>query len=386
MDIGDLTNQGVGVGRVDGWVVMVALALPGERVRARVFRNHGNYSEADLVDVLERSADRVEPVCPLFGRCGGCQYQNLAYPAQLDWKRRQIESLFDHHAGIRVAIDPVVPSPRAYGYRTKLTPHYDKPRGGVVGPIGFLVRGRRFDLVDVGHCPIGTEGINRALPGFRERVRREAAGRRKGATLLLRDAGDGVTDDPRAVITERVGDLTLRFEAGTFFQNNPFLLPALVDHVRAEACGDGVTRLVDAYCGCGLFALACARECADVIGVELSRKSIAWARENAEANGLGNCAFQAADAADVFAGIPFDPKETAVIIDPPRRGCDAVFLDQLFGFRPRRVVYVSCNPATQLRDLARFLGHGYRPGRVRPFDMFPQTKHLECVMTLVAED
>lgn len=383
----DLSNQGVGVGRVNGWVVMVAGALPGELVRTRIFRNHKNYSEGDLIEVIERSPDRVEPRCALFGVCGGCQYQHLAYEAQLDWKRRQIVALLEHMAGVGFEVDEVEPSPAPYGYRTKLTPHYDKPRGGDPGPIGFLKAGRRFELVDVPQCPIATPGINAALPELRENVRREAIDRRKGATLLLREASEGVVTDPHGVVTEQVGSLTLRFEAGTFFQNNPYLLPALVNHVRAEAVGVGdCDCLADAYCGCGLFALACAGEFARVVGIEISEKSVASARANAALNRIEHCEFRAADAVELFEGLGFDGARTCVVVDPPRAGCGKDFLQQLFAFCPRRVVYVSCNPATQMRDLTAFAGAGYRLARVKPFDMFPQTKHLETVMTLMLQE
>ncbi len=381
--VDDLTNMGVGVGRVEGWVVMVPYSLPGERVRARIFRNHKNYSEGDLIEVVEPSPQRVEPVCALFGQCGGCQYQNLAYPAQLEWKRRQIEALIERMAGLSFPVEPVVPSPRPYGYRTKLTPHYDKPRHGDPGPIGFLKSGQRFELVDVVQCPIATDAINAALPALREEVRRQASARRKGATLLLREGLEGVTTDSHHIVTEKVGHLTLQFEAGTFFQNNPSLLPALVQHVMHEAALDNDCEfLADAYCGCGLFALACAPSFRRVVGVEVSEKSVSAARANAALNRLDNCVFIAADAFRLFEAVNFPGSKTCVIIDPPRAGCDNDFLRQLFAFSPRRVIYVSCNPATQMRDLSRFSEAGYKLARVRPFDMFPQTRHLETVMTL----
>src|SRR5262249_52783482 len=143
---------------------------------------------------------------------------------------------------------------------------------------------------------------------------------RRGATLLLRDAASGVTTDPRAVITERVGDLTLRFPAGDFFQNNPSLLPALIDRVATEAAGTGARFLVDAYSGSGLLALAAAPRFEQVIGVEVSEASVRWARENAAHNGRPNCTFIAADASAVFAAVPFAGPDSVVIVDPPRKG------------------------------------------------------------------
>jgi len=397
LPISTLTNQGQGLGRIElpgeanrRWVVMVPFALPGETVRVRVFRNHANFSEADLLDVLTPSPHRVAPLCPLFGRCGGCQYQHLNYKEQLGWKRQQVEELLAHMAGVTFPVAPVRGSPREYGYRSKITPHFGTPREGAELPIGFLRQGTRFDIVDVPHCDIATPAINQRLTEVRAEVRAAAAGGafERGATLLFRDAGGAITTRHEDEITEEVAVtdgpvLRLRFLARDFFQNNPFILPAFVGYVREQARASGARHLVDAYCGSGLFALASAGAFARVAGVEVSESSVAFARRNAEANAITNASFHASDAAALFARLDFPGPETVVIIDPPRKGCDDSFLQQLFHFGPRAVVYVSCDPATQMRDLKGFLAAGYDVTAVQPFDLFPQTRHLECVTTLV---
>ena len=403
LEISTLTNLGVGLARVPHpedpaarWVVMVPFTLPGERVRARIFRNHKNYSEADLVEIVQASPDRVaEPPCPLFGRCGGCQDQHLAYPAQLVWKRQQVEELLKYMAGIEFPVSPVIGSPKRFGYRSKITPHFHPPRPGsdpAELPIGFLRQGTRFDIVDVPRCPIATDAINVELTAARGRVRAKAAAGdyERGATLLLREASGAVTTDYDAVIIETVADperpdaapLRLRFLARDFFQNNPFILPAFTAYVRAQAAASGARFLVDAYCGSGLFALVCARAFERVAGVEISESSVVFAKQNAELNGIANATFLAGDASAIFAGLEFPSAETAMVIDPPRKGCDEAFLSQLFEYGPKVVVYVSCDPATQMRDLRAFTAAGYAVTAVQPFDLFPQTRHLECVTTL----
>jgi tRNA/tmRNA/rRNA uracil-C5-methylase (TrmA/RlmC/RlmD family) len=397
LSVSTLTNLGVGLGRVDlegadggrKWVVMVAFALPGERVRARVFRNHANYSEADLLEVLDASPHRITPRCPLFGRCGGCQYQNMGYGEQLEWKRRQVAELLEHMAGLAFPVSPVIGSPMPFGYRSKITPHFNTPREGEELAIGFLRQGTRFDIVDVPRCEIATEAINSRLGDERARIRRQAAegAFERGSTLLLRDAGGVVTTGHEEKITEEIplgpGEtLRLSFLARDFFQNNPFILPAFASYVRDQARSSGARFLVDAYCGSGLFALACARAFERVSGVEVSESSVAFARENAAANGVANATFTAGDASAIFSGLGFPPDDTVVVIDPPRKGCDGPFLVQLFAYRPRAVVYVSCDPATQMRDLKGFIAAGYAVAAVQPFDLFPQTRHLECVITL----
>jgi 23S rRNA (uracil1939-C5)-methyltransferase/tRNA (uracil-5-)-methyltransferase len=404
LEISTLTNLGSGLGRVvlpgdlePRWVVMVPFTLPGERVRARVFRNHKNFSEADLLEVLDPSSHRVAPRCPLFGKCGGCQYQHLTYAAQLEWKQRQVAELLQHMAGIAdFPVAPVVGSPREYHYRSKITPHFNAPRHSDPTrapepiPIGFLRQGTRFDIVDVPRCPIATEAINLKLGAVREAIHAKQADYQRGATLLLREASGAVTTDYDAVITEtidRPGEppLKLHFLARDFFQNNPFILPAFTRYVREQAAASGARFLVDAYCGSGLFALSAASAFQHVAGIEISESSVRFARENAAANGINNASFTAGDAAAIFATLDpatFRPADTVVVIDPPRKGCDESFLHQLFAFGPRAVVYVSCDPATQMRDLRHFLTAGYTLTAAQPFDLFPQTRHLECVLTL----
>ncbi|MEX2043719.1 MAG: class I SAM-dependent RNA methyltransferase [Opitutus sp.] len=446
LEITTLTNLGSGLGRIriatpesdlggsdSGWVVMVPFTLPGERVRARIFRNHRNFSEADLLEILIPSPHRIDAPCPLFGRCGGCQYQHLSYPQQLAWKQRQVAELLQHMAGVSFPVAPVVPSPRVFGYRSKITPHFSARRAadrsdfGVPSsamevpkgasdppaapnskpqtpnpppvdppfPIGFLRQGTRFDIVDVPRCIIATEAINTRLGEVRRDIRTRAAtgGFTRGATVLLREASGIVTTDYDAVITETIAapagrpPLKLHFLARDFFQNNPFILPAFTQYVREQAAAGGARFLVDAYCGSGLFALSAAPLFERVAGIEISDSSIRFARENAAANGITNATFETGDASQIFASLAahspaFAAADTAVIIDPPRKGCDEPFLQQLLAFGPRTVVYVSCDPATQMRDLRHFLDAGYALAAAQPFDLFPQTRHLECVLTL----
>ena len=186
VEISALSNLGVGIARVQvepedagftssipgvkskaaeslGWVVFVPHTLPGEKVLARIFRNDKSHSQADLVQVIEPSPDRLDPKCELFGKCGGCQYQHLSYEKQLQWKTRQVEELLKHMAGVETECSPAIPSPKEWGYRSKITPHFKRPRDGKIGDIGFLLAGQRSHLVDVPHCPIAMDEINTCL-------------------------------------------------------------------------------------------------------------------------------------------------------------------------------------------------------------------------------
>ena len=234
--------------------------------------------------------------------------------------------------------------------------------------------------MDVPQCLIATDAINAVLEKERAAIR--AKSWKRGATLLLRDTGSAVVTDAAATALTTVAGLTFEFLAGDFFQNNPFILESFVRYAVDQARGGGARHLVDAYCGSGLFSLFGAREFDTVTGIEISVSAVERARGNAGRNGLANCTFTAGTAGDIFQSIATAGPETAVLIDPPRRGSDEDFLRQLIAFGPRTVVYVSCNPATQMRDLRPLLDAGYTLRAVQPFDLFPQTKHLECVVTL----
>ena len=242
---------------------------------------------------------------------------------------------------------------------------------------------------------------------------------KKGVSLLLRDSleipgGNSPTattelaakdqhvciTDHKATVRERVGDLLLDYQAGSFFQNNNSVLVPLTSFVRdaifpsTDASALPPTHLVDAYCGAGLFALTLAPHFSQVAGIELSADSIRFATHNAELNGLAHkVSFRAGDAAQIFSAVAdFPPDRTALVIDPPRKGCDEAFIRQLLGFRAQTIVYVSCNVHTQARDVGKIVswsaekvaeGKGkYVLESLRGFDLFPQTAHVESVAVL----
>jgi 23S rRNA (uracil1939-C5)-methyltransferase/tRNA (uracil-5-)-methyltransferase len=206
--------------------------------------------------------------------------------------------------------------------------------------------------------------------------------RQRGGTLLLRETLEGVVNNPKAVVSEKVGAFTFQFKAGEFFQNNPFILPDLVEFVQLHASENGITHLVDAYCGVGLFALSLSQAFESVVGVEISEAAIQLAKVNAQIHDIENVRFQIGKAEAIFQQIEFSGENTSVIIDPPRKGCDLVFIQQLLDYNPRKIIYVSCDPATQARDLKYFVENAYRLIEVQPFDLFPHTRHIESVAIL----
>jgi 23S rRNA (uracil1939-C5)-methyltransferase/tRNA (uracil-5-)-methyltransferase len=378
LPIDNITNLGLGVGRHNGWVVMVPNVAIGEHIRCRIYRNHSNYSEADLVEILEPSIERIEAKCPLFGICGGCQYQHLNYEAQLKLKRQHVREALQKLAGIDSEVAPTIATDQTYYYRSKLTPHFEKGAKN----IGFLKTGSRFSIVDVEHCCIATPAINDRLKILRQEIRQKTLG--SGGTLLLRDTGSGVETDPTKVITQRIGHWEFQVYAGEFFQNNPHILPHFVDYIIRESSGNGVEFLLDMYCGVGVFGICGSQNFRAVTGIEINERAIQLARQNAVSNHATNVHFSVGSAENIFAEALPEAEKTTAIVDPPRKGCNGAFLQQLATFGPKKIIYISCSPDTQARDIKFLLQYHYAVHRVQPFDLFPQTRHIENVITLLA--
>ena len=400
VSIDDITNLGVGVARrklEDGkdWVIMIPLVLPGEKVQIRIHRNNKNYSEADLLEVIEPSSERIEPPCKYFSECGGCQYQHMTIEGQREWKRKQVQSLLSRIGKVDqkgIDVNPTVgTSDHLYGYRAKLTPHYNAPKSLKDLKIGFQKRGTRV-MVDIEECIIGTIDINAKYRERRQEIHKDIKEReenqekmpKKGATLLFRECDQGIETDQRVTVSHTLNDIKFSYKAGEFFQNNYHMLPIMVKHVLQVAQGDGCNKLIDAYCGSGLFALSAARYFESVHGIEVSEIATNAAIESAELNNIKNVEFICGASQEIFDKVSHLPADnTVMIIDPPRRGCDESFLKQFAEFRPKKLVYVSCDPATQARDTEFILNSGYSIVDITPFDLFPQTRHIENCITFL---
>ncbi len=413
------------------WEVRVPMVLPGERIRARIFKNFDTYSEGDLVEVLSASAERIQPHCSLAGKCGGCQFQHLSIETQRRWKTEHVRKglLEQEIAGYRQLdmLQPALGTNEIYGYRSKLTPHYEAPIRNKttdeyeMGPIGFQQQCSR-QVLDVEECPIATPAINAKLLQTRLDLHQKAKegllnGKKKrkrhrrnkgdaGATLLFREAdpdADGnpvVITDNKEYMTTTVKGISFRYQAGNFFQNNNYVLPLMVDGVltasiQPTSVGSTPKYLIDCYCGSGLFALTAASKFDLCVGIEVQDKAIEEATANAKTNGIRNCQFMAASAEAIFKSPrkitlegfqdqrvqDFPRDETVVVLDPPRKGCSGVFLEQLYEYSPQRIVYMSCGPDTQARDAKGIVEiGGYNIVSIQPYDLFPQTKHIECLM------
>lgn len=400
LQITALSHSGDGIAHAEGRTVFVPGALPGETVTVEIVQTRKDVSRARLVEVITPSPQRVDAPCPVFGRCGGCQLQHLGYADQLAFKEEQVRVQMRRLAGLKDApVRPILPAPEPFGYRNQvqwsLTP---------AGELGFRGQGSH-DVVPVGACPIAHPAINTARgllnlepdTGLeRVTIRVDESGDPllvlepydetpevsldfSMAAAVLREDGTSFALAERDWLDVVVKGRPFRVSAGSFFQINLAQAERLVDLVL-EALEPAHDQIVfDLYCGVGLFSAFVAPLVAQVVGVEAYGPAIDDAALNLD--DFDNVSLYAADVDEALPVL--DVKPSAVVLDPPRAGLSATAADRLGESGAARIAYVSCDPATLARDVARLARHGYRLAWAQPVDMFPQTFHIETVALLV---
>lgn len=370
---------GVGLAHAAGKTLLVSLAAPGDHLRVQVEREQGNVLFASVVEVLTPSPVRVEPPCPYFGRCGGCDFQQLTYEAQLAAKADIIADCLHRIA----RVDPVPPitvhpSPNNWRYRVRATWQIDKEKR----EIGYYERGSRR-VCDVEYCAVLMPELQQTL----ERVRStEWAEFPPDLKHLDAVAGENnVSLSPAFAEFEtnelslRIGNEVYQYNAESFFQINPALLPEMVEFALSEAAGGDTA--VDLYCGVGLFTVPLSRRFANVVAVEANPVATRFARRNL-AN-LTNARVLTATVADWMRAHSRSMSDVDfILLDPPRAGAESVVVKGMLDLRPQRISYVSCDPATLARDLKKLISGGYTIDSIAGFDLFPQTHHVETVVLL----
>ncbi|HJU56584.1 MAG TPA: class I SAM-dependent RNA methyltransferase [Pyrinomonadaceae bacterium] len=372
---------GAGLAHADGQTLLIALAAPGDRVRARVERTRGRVSFASIVEIVEPSAVRVEPPCPYFGRCGGCDFQQLSYAAQLVAKVEIIRDCLRRIARVDFVGElPITPSPSAWNYRSRA----QWQRDAVRHRLGYFERASHR-VCDVAACPVLVPELETTLEALRAQMKEELLP--EELTEFQAVAGDeGASLAPPAPqlptreVSRLIGGHRYRFSAEGFFQINHALLEPLVAFATRDARGDTA---VDLYCGAGLFTLPLARRFARVFGVEANSAAIHFARRNLTDAGLDNATFEISKVGDWLKKTNTGLAPTDfLLLDPPRAGAEEGAVDGILVLRPRHIAYVSCDPATLARDLKELIAGGYTLESVAAFDMFPQTHHVETVVHL----
>jgi 23S rRNA (uracil1939-C5)-methyltransferase len=357
LKIEDIAFGGKGVARENGKAVFIPFTIEGELVSAHITREKKQFAEAEIIDLREKSAHRVEPPCPYFGRCGGCVYQHIDYAHQLEVKSRQVRDVLQRIGKLKdVPLRTIIPSPLTYAYRNRVTVHAEN------GVIGYYRRDSHR-LIDVEHCPIATEEVNREL-----------------ADLRRPNVRDGHYTLRAKVDRPLRGRSTTRSENAFhhFTQTNDAVANALRDLI-VQLMPPNQELLIDAFCGAGFFAKAAVDKFERIVGIDWDRFAIAAAQENASEKETYLAGDVAAELDSVLKKC--DRDKTAVIVDPPAIGLSTQIRQSIVDLAPAMLVYISCDPATLARDLTD-LQHRFKIESISPLDMFPQTAEIEVVAQL----
>jgi len=404
---------GLGLAHAEGRTVMVALAAPGDRLRVRIDRVKGKVSFASIVEIIEPSPKRIEPPCPYFGRCGGCDFQQLSYQAQLGAKVEIIRDCLRRLGGIENVPDfPITPAPNAWHYRSRAQWQYDAVRQH----LGYFESGSRR-VCDVADCAVLTPKTQQTLESLRQQMRdgdlpdqardfRAVVGENDEVSIAPPIGSPTERDDEVRDLARTIRGETYQLNAESFFQANTDLLPDLIDAALLEASGETAIEL---YCGVGLFTLPLARRFKYVIGVEGDTAAASYARANLASAGLSNAEVANRNVSDWLEdnalewldeniecgdSSPLSEQRRQVaalqnrldflLLDPPRTGAESRVINGILNLKPRRIAYVSCDPATLARDLKKLIAGGYNLDSIAAFDMFPQTHHVETVVHLTS--
>jgi 23S rRNA (uracil1939-C5)-methyltransferase len=438
MTIDDIGINGEGIGKINGYTLFVEGALPEEVVEVKVIKAKKNFGYGKLVNIIEPSKNRTEPICSIANRCGGCQLQHLSYEAQLEYKRKKVQDVIERIGGINIEVNKAIGMETPYYYRNKVQFPVGKSKDNDI-KIGFYAM-RSHNIITTDKCyiqdsvneeiitkvkeyiienniqPYNEEShrglirhiitrisyytkeimvgivINgKKLPNQEDLVSKLTTipnmksiytnVNKEKTNVILGKKVETIWGAP--YITDYIGDVKYNISPLSFYQVNPVQTEKLYNKALEYANLNGQETVWDAYCGIGTISLFLAKQAKKVYGVEIVPEAIEDAKANAALNDINNAQFFAGKAEEI---IPQKYKEgikaDVIVVDPPRKGCDKELLDTIIDMQPDRVVYVSCDPATLARDL-KILGEGgYEVREVQPVDMFPETVHVECVTVL----
>ena len=444
--IEDMTEQGEGIGKVDGYTLFIKDTVIGDTVEAVVVKAKKTYGYGRAMKILTPSEDRVTPLCPVAGPCGGCQLQSMSYEAQLAFKRKKVKDHLERLGGLKgIEVQPVIGMEHPWEYRNKAQFPVGRGKDGHIA-CGFYA-GRSHNIIETDHCLLGDpvneqilKMVKDHMAGFRIPPYDEISGKglvrhiliRKGhatgqimvcivingkklpqAPLLvdvLRDI-PGMTSITLNINTEKsnvilgrelvnlygpgyivdkIGDIEYEISPLSFFQVNPVQTEKLYKTALDFAGLTGEETVWDLYCGAGTISLFLAQKAKQVYGVEIIPAAIENAKANARRNSISNAQFYVGKAEEVlpqhYEKVYRETGESlhadVIVVDPPRKGCDEALLSTMVRMKPARIVYVSCDSATLARDLKLLTAEGYQIDRVQPVDMFPQGVHIETVCGL----
>ncbi|MEO6050267.1 MAG: class I SAM-dependent RNA methyltransferase [Pyrinomonadaceae bacterium] len=375
-----IVPRGFGLAFAENLTILVPLTAPGDVLRVRIREIKKRMAFAGIVEIKQSGPRRIAPPCEYFGTCGGCDFQQMSYAAQLDAKVGLVRDCLHRIGKIEYEEDiSIIPSPNEFGYRSRARWHLDREKK----TIGYFRRDSH-DVIDIHSCPILTPGLQSTLEYIREsmnwdaiwndRAEMEAATGEEGRVSIY----SADMAEPTAELSFAVNGDTYEFSAETFFQANKFLIPELIEAAIGDAGGDAA---FDLYCGVGLFTLPMARRFAKVVGVEESSTAVEFAQKNIDNARLSNVKL-VNKSVGKFLAENQKKRLDLILIDPPRSGTEKQTIVAITKLKPAQISYVSCEPSILARDLRILLDAGYSIEKITALDLFPQTHHVETLVRL----
>lgn len=443
MTIDNMGYQGEGVGKIDNFTVFVAGAILGEKVKVKIVKLSKNFAFGKLLEIIESSPSRIEPVCSIYKSCGGCNIQHIDYEAQLNFKTNRVKEVI-HRIGKleEVVIHPTLGMENPYNYRNKVQLPVSNKNGQV--SIGFYAE-RSHDIINMETCHIQDKVADVVvkltkqwmmeynIQSYNEETHRGSirhimirkgfktgevmvvvvtSGKElpykeefiaimtkkiQGLVSIIQNINSEKTNVilgahcetlwGKDIITDYIGEFIFQVSPLSFFQVNSIQTETLYSKALEYANLSGGEVVLDAYCGTGTISLFLSKKAKKVYGVEIVPEAIENAKINASENKVHNTEFIVGEAEKVIPKLISEGvKADVVVVDPPRKGCDRVLLEAISSMAPKTIVYVSCDPGTLARDLGILDELGYKTIEIQPVDMFPQTTHVECVVLITRKD
>ena len=381
VNIEKIVPNGFGLAFAENLTIFVSLAAPGDQVRIKINQIKGKTAFAEIVEIIKPSGERINPPCAYFGHCGGCDFQQLNYNAQLKAKVGIIKDCLTRIGKINFPGEiKIIGSPHEFSYRSRAQWHVNTR----TQRIGYFRR-NSHDVIDVETCPILTAELQKTLTELRGEIEWESFWSEK-IEIEAANAGEKVSIysseivEPTEEISFVAGENRYFYDAQSFFQGNPFLIEALIETALQDASGKTA---LDLYCGVGLFTLPLARKFEKVYGVEANEKAIESAKKNIEHARLENAEVYAESVGEWLGENAGKLREIDfILLDPPRPGAEKETIEGILNVKPEQISYVSCEPSTLARDLRMLCESVYEIESITAIDLFPQTHHVETVVIL----